>query len=309
MFRGVDHIGVGVADMEEALGFFGDRLGFTHKVFDFTGSLPGVERVTDHAETQARVVMLRPANVTPLGPGGIKLVQLLDREVPPLPEGMGWGEVGISEICLHAAGQDKMFRRLVDEQGCESLMEPLAAPLPPHGTTAELSYVADPYGGKIELIEWSDLWKGLSAGPQIEGVNHVAFGVRDMDRAREFYARFGFTETVFDYDGEFEPMAPWYTGAPPSQHIVMLTSWLGAGIEPVQHDPPSPDLRGEWGHLGPMEFAIGVANLDRAYDELSSSGIEFHTPPQSVESDAGEWRYAYLVDPDELYVALVEARY
>jgi catechol 2,3-dioxygenase-like lactoylglutathione lyase family enzyme len=309
MFRGVEHIGVGVADMEDALAFFGDRLGFTRKVFDFTGSLPGVERVTGRDKTRARVVMLGPTSLTPLGSSGIKLVQLLDRDAPPLPDGMGWGELGIAEVCLHAVGQEKMFRHLVDDLACESLMEPLEAPLPPHGTTAALSYIADPYGGKIELIEWPDIWKGLPAKPRLEGVNHVAFGVRDMDRTREFYARFGFTETVFDYDGEFEPMAPWYEGAPPSQHILLLTSWLGADIEPVQHDPPSPDMRGEWGHLGPMEFAIGVANLDRAYEDLSRSGIEFHSGPQSVESDTGEWRYAYMVDPDDLYVALVEARY
>jgi catechol 2,3-dioxygenase-like lactoylglutathione lyase family enzyme len=310
MFRGVDHVGVGVADMQEAIEFYGDKLGFRKVLFDYSGSLPGLERVTGRAATRARVVMLRSEFVSPLGQGAIKLVQLLEpAKYPPLPEGLAWGEVGISEVCLNTSGHEKVFRYLVEELKCPPIMEPVVAPLPPFGTTAEFSYVVDPYGGKVELIEWSDIWKGLPCEPRLEGVNHVAFGVRDMQRTKQFYSKFGFNDLMFDYDGYFAPMESWYVSSPPKQHIVMVTSWIGAGIEPVQHDPPSADLRGEWGHGGPMEFAVGVNNLDQAYEDLRRLGVEFHSPPQTIDVGCGEWRYVYLSDPDDLYVSLVEARY
>ncbi len=56
----------------------------------------------------------------------------------------------------------------------------------------DLAYVADPGGGKIEILEWTGLWKALPGEPRLEGVNHVAFGVADMQATREFYGRLGF---------------------------------------------------------------------------------------------------------------------
>ena len=309
MFKGVDHIGVGVDDVAAGKRFYGD-LGFTSVVFEYRGELPGLERLTGRRGAEAEVVMLRTEQPGPLGLGLIKLVRSLDVDPPPMPEGLAWGEIGVCEVCVHARGQDNVFRHLVEERGHTPLMEPLVVDLPPYDTTADLSYVADPWGGKVELLEWSDLCKGWPSGqPRVEGVNHVAFGVSDMDRSREFYARLGFTELMFDYDGYFDPMAPWYTGEPPKQRIVMLTNPYGAGIEPVQHFPSSTDMRGEWGHLGPMDFAVGVTNLGKAYESLRMEGVEFVSEPQTVDVGTGEWQYAYVLDPDGNYVSLVEARY
>ena len=58
-----------------------------------------------------------------------------------------------------------------------------------------------------------------------------------------------------------------------------------------------------------MEFAVGVSNLERACDQLARAGVTLLGEPQSVDVGTGEWRYAYLVDPDGLYVSLVEPRY
>jgi hypothetical protein len=58
-----------------------------------------------------------------------------------------------------------------------------------------------------------------------------------------------------------------------------------------------------------MEFAVGVANLERACELLKSEGVELLGEPQTVDVGSGEWRSVYLVDPDGLYVSLVEARY
>jgi len=305
---GVEHIGVGAPDIDQALGFYAE-LGFTEIAFDYTGPLPGMEGVAGRDVAEARVMHLRSANPSSLGLAGLKLVEVLDREVPPLPEGIGWGEPGISEICLYAQGQADFYEKLVG-QGVTSLMEPNDTETTPYGITCGLSYVADPSGGKIELIEWYALEEGWQNQPGPHGVNHVAFGVTDMDRTRAFYERLGFTGMLFDSDGYFEPMAPWYGDRePPRQHMVLMTNPRGGGLEPVQHFPPSPPMHGEWGHAGPMDFGVGVTNLEREYERLGGEGVRFHGEPVTVSTDQGSWSYVYVEEPDGNYLCLSQANF
>jgi catechol 2,3-dioxygenase-like lactoylglutathione lyase family enzyme len=306
---GVDHIGVGVTDMERSLRFWGE-IGFTNVAFDYTGPLPGLDRVAGRGDVEARVAMLRPASPTVLGPGAVKLVQTIDAPPPPMPEGMAWGEPGVCEVCVHARDQATLYERLV-AAGHTGLMEPNSSPLDPYGTMCSLSYVADPDGTKIELIEWLDLEAGWPEDPGPQGVNHVAFGVASLERTREFYRQLDFGGMLFNSDGYFEPMHPWYAPRPaPRQKMTLLTNPHGAGMEPVEHIPPSPDMRGEWGHVGPFEFGIGVRNIEVAARQLAELGVELRSEPQTVELDGlATWRYAYFADPDDIYVYLTEARY
>lgn len=307
---GVDHIGVGVSDVDRSIAFYA-QLGFTEVAFDEELELPGLERVAGRSGVTARVVMLRPGNPSALGLANVKLVHTTDQAPPPLPEGIGWGEPGICEVCVHVKNQAGLYRRLVDEHGVTGLMEPNEAPLPPYGTLCSLSYIGDPDGTKIEMIEWHDLEQGWPWDDGPHGVNHVAFGVADIGRTRDFYRDLGFTGMLFESDGFFEPMDPWYAPrTPPSQRMMLLTNPHGAGMEPVQHTPASPDMRGEWGHLGSFEFGIGVRDIQAAARALDAAGIELLSDPQAVElPGGGRWSYAYFAEPDGNCVALTEARY
>jgi catechol 2,3-dioxygenase-like lactoylglutathione lyase family enzyme len=294
---GVDHIGVGVSDMDRSKAFWAE-VGFSDVGFEYRGPLPGLNGTHD-----AHVVWLRPANPTVLGSGAVKLVALADP--PPMPAGMAWGERGVCEVCVHVKGQDKLYSKLV-AAGYTALMEPNSSPLDPFGTMCSLSYVADPDGTKIELIEWLDYeapfpWED---GPQ--GVNHVAFGVESIERTRAFYTALGFTGMVFDSDGVFDPMGPWFeSGEAPRMKMTLLTNPFGAGMEPVESFPPSPDMRGEWGHLGPFDFGVGVRNLD-----VAARSVELVGEPFTVElGDGATWRYAYFADPDDTPVCLSEVRF
>jgi len=308
LFSGVDHVGVGVGDMDEGISFYG-RVGFSDVLFDWTGEVPGTDVFGGGSPRRARVAMLSNPGATPIGPGRVKLVQVLDGDgPPPVPAGQGWGEVGVCEICLHVRDVYAVHDRLV-EAGATSLMAPLEGSVMPHDVSLDIGYVADPWGGKLELIEWTGLWKSLPGDPRAEGVNHVAFGVADIDASRRFYETLGFGEMLFESTEFFEPMTPWYDRELPDQHMVMMLSSQGGGIEPCKLTPLGPDCRGEWGHLGPMEFAVGVSNLERACDHLRRAGIELLGEPHSVDVGTGEWRYAHVADPDGLYVSLVEPRY
>jgi catechol 2,3-dioxygenase-like lactoylglutathione lyase family enzyme len=309
MFAGVDHIGIGVGDLAAGIDFYG-RVGFSDVLFEYAGEVPGTEAFTSGTPRRARMAMLASPAATPVGPGRIKLVETLDGAPPPIPAGQAWGELGICEICLHVRDVPTVYDRLVREVGATPLMAPLSGAVTPYDVSLDIAYVADPWGGKIEMIEWTGLWKSLPGEPRAEGVNHVAFGTSDMEASRAFYAQLGFTEFFFESTEFFEPMAPWYARDLPDQHMVMLMSAQGAGIEPCQLTPLGPDCRGEWGHLGPMEFAVGVSNLELACARLGKQGVEVIGELHSLDVGAGgRLRYAYLAAPDGLYVSLVESRF
>ncbi|MGA1669970.1 MAG: VOC family protein [Candidatus Nanopelagicaceae bacterium] len=311
-FQGVDHAGIGVADMDVAFDYWMHKLGFTEVFFDYTGPVPGLEEITKTKATKARIVMLGHKNTTRLGPGKVKLVQRLDTDqAPPYPAGIGYGEVGLAEVCLHTLHTEKIFRELVDNHGVKSLMEPLSAAVGEQQIELDIAYFADPWMGKVELIDWTGLWTSRPAKPRIEGVNHVAFGVHDMKVTTDFYQQLGFTDQIFESTEFFGPMAPWYQvgRALPGHHMTLWLSGKGAGIEPVRLTPLWEDCRGEWGHVGPMDFGIGVQNIKKAVEELKRLGIEMHSDIQTLDVGTSEFKYLYFKDPDDQYVSIVETSY
>ena len=190
-------------------------------------------------------------------------------------------------------------------------MEPLSASVGEQKIDLDIAYIADPWMGKVELIDWRGLWTARPATPRIEGVNHVAFGVHDMKVTTDFYKQLGFTDQIFESKEFFEPMAPWYQigRALPGHHMTLWLSGEGAGIEPVRLTPLWEDCRGEWGHVGPMDFGIGVQNIKKAVETLKLLGIETHSEIQTLDVGKSEFKFVYFKDPDDQYVSLVESTY
>jgi catechol 2,3-dioxygenase-like lactoylglutathione lyase family enzyme len=312
MLKGVNHVGIGVSDMNRSMKFYGD-LGFEQIMFDYTGILPGMEQVTGNPETKARVVMLKNKNEGPVGLGMIKLIYILPpaKAEPCTIAGESlWGDIGVAEAAFNIrGGVPKVFGALI-EKGVKAALTPAINPFPPHDTISSYAYLRDPDNGLVELEEW-ERWRSLGTEVLLEGVNHVGFGVSNMKNTKKFYQQLGFTEIIFDYTGSLSSMATMLPANPPKMRILMMANYHGAWIEPIQILPPykPTPLKKAWGHLGVMEFAIGVSNLEKTYKELQKKGIKFLNTPQKVSVDSGEWKYAYLKEPDKNYVSIVEARY
>ena len=56
LFSGVDHVGVGVGDMDEGISFYG-RVGFSDVLFDWTGEVPGTDRLLGRTGTELAEAM------------------------------------------------------------------------------------------------------------------------------------------------------------------------------------------------------------------------------------------------------------
>lgn len=303
MFQGLYDVGVGVSDMERALAFYRDDLGFTTLCFDHTGELPQLEPLTGRRDAAARVVLLENPRRGRVGTARIRLVQLLSPCGPaPLPSGMGWGEIGVAEVSLQVSGIHALTARLTERQG-----HPLAMPVscPPReegGRYSLMSYILDPDGGKVELIDFPG---GSPAEPETYGVFHTAVGTASLARSAAFYQALGLTRPIWRMEGVIPEMTPWH-GRRQAMKIVMLAGEGGGCLELVQQIPKTRDCRGRWGRLGPMDFSIQVTGLERAMRDMEARGVRFLGPPQVFRTPSGVWRYAYFAEPDGNYAALAE---
>ena len=113
MFLGVNNVGIGVSNMEQSLEFYSNYLGFTEILFNYSGPLPGMEKVTKQETTEASVVILNNPHQGPIGRGMVKLVQLLSHKAEPctVVDSTLWGDVGIAECCFNcsvSAGGDTL---------------------------------------------------------------------------------------------------------------------------------------------------------------------------------------------------------
>jgi catechol 2,3-dioxygenase-like lactoylglutathione lyase family enzyme len=309
MFKGINHVGIGVTDMERSLKFYGEELGFKKRVFDYTGVVPGIESLIDESGVKVRMVLLQNENIDPIGHGMIKLVQILPPHKPSsiASDSLMWGELYVAEACLRACNVDEVFGNLV-EKGYKPILTPAQGGLPPYYAQSKYVYIADPDGGAIELLE-GGICKDLDGKTKVKGLNHVGFGVVDIEESIEYYNGLGFNDFTFDYKGLLTSMATMFP-EPIKMRIVMRTNFQGAWVELIQyiepHKPRGPV--GKWGMIGPMEYAVGVSNIEKAYKELQKKNYEFICLPQILEVDSGEFRYAYLKEPNGHYLSIVEVR-
>lgn len=147
----------------------------------------------------------------------------------------------------------------------------------------------------------------------ITAFQHVGMGVRDTDRTFEFYRKLmGFRVKLSDQTSYMEEMAPIVGALVEMRALMAANAYGGASIELIEHTSTRPLEAPEpvqWGDIGYLELGLKAFNLDQLYLDLKSKGVEFLTPPRSLElSTGGRERYAYLRDPDGLLLQLAEVK-
>ena len=113
----------------------------------------------------------------------------------------------------------------------------------------------------------------------VNNVHHVAIGVTNLDRARQFYAGvLGLEETPrppFDFDGA------WFRVGPQQIHLIVRP--------PTETPHESGELDTRRGHL-----ALRVGSYRQTLDHLRTLGVTCVERPRNKTP----WPQIYLADPD-----------
>jgi catechol 2,3-dioxygenase-like lactoylglutathione lyase family enzyme len=119
---------------------------------------------------------------------------------------------------------------------------------------------------------------GAVSAFDVEGIDHVALWVRDVDRSRDWYVEVLGLEHLFPGEWGGVPTMIGRGGTA----LALFPAWEDAA------GPPGP-TQVAMSHLA---FRVSPAQLGRAAEELRSRGLEV------VEEDHGIARSIYFRDPD-----------
>jgi catechol 2,3-dioxygenase-like lactoylglutathione lyase family enzyme len=147
---------------------------------------------------------------------------------------------------------------------------------------------------------------------QIESIFHFTVNATNFERSLAFYQAIGFQLLRDNRDAIWPAYVAENFGmtraqgrgallaidAGPQHARLDLIEWL----EPAYDLPPDKP----WSERVPRIIALRTRNVRRAYRELSAKGIEFITPPRSMDPNSGIVGVMLCRDPDGLLVEFIE---
>lgn len=146
----------------------------------------------------------------------------------------------------------------------------------------------------------------------VRAILHINLNVSDIDRSIRFYEALGF-EVLGRNDAEWSPETGEVLGVPGAQGRACIMSLKGDIARTTKLDllewkhPLSPSRpRPEANDPGAPRIALRVRNVEAAYRELSSVGVEFVSKPAGAAPALGIANVVCCRDPDGFIVEFVE---
>jgi catechol 2,3-dioxygenase-like lactoylglutathione lyase family enzyme len=307
MISGLQHVAIGVSDIDRSLLFYREILGFKNVLLDVTYRDLTMGQVIGRS-VGVRIIMLE----NDLGGGAIKLVKLLPHHEDHMghksrliSSGRRWGDAGHLEVAVEVSDVERTYAEFKKKR-LEFALSPQHWHIPDK-LGATYFYLRDPDGVLVEVID-GPRKKEFADFSGVFALNHTAIGVTNMKRSLAFYSGILGFEVLIDVEGTW-PGEEVIVGESIEQRIVMLGSPNGgARIElieilfPNQSKPIPPEKR--WGDIGVMEAALEVKDIDKVYKKLSDQGVQFLCPISNIPETP--IRYVFIRDPDDSEIGLYE---
>jgi catechol 2,3-dioxygenase-like lactoylglutathione lyase family enzyme len=146
----------------------------------------------------------------------------------------------------------------------------------------------------------------------VRAILHINLNVSDIERSIGFYEALGF-EVLGRNDAEWSPETGEVLGVPGAQGRACIMSLKGDVARSTKLDllewkhPLSPTWpRPAANDPGAPRIALRVRNVEAAYRELSSAGVEFLSRPAGAAPALGIANVVCCRDPDGFLVEFVE---
>lgn len=309
IFSGIQQLGVGVPNTDEAYAWYRRSFGTDLPVFREAAEAPHMTPYTG-GTVHGRDAMLA---INLAGGGGFEIWQYTSRTPQPPVRPVEIGDYGLLAGRVRAKGVHQAYQRLQAE-GVEVLGGVVEDP----DGKARFA-VRDPYGNHHQVVE-SESWFSKPRN-HTGGVEGALIGVSDMAASLDFYATvLGYDTKIYDEAGVFDDLSELPGGDRTLRRVLLQRSDVSKGafselfgvtrlelVEVADHQGIKTFADRYWGDLGFIHLCFDVVGMDLLKTRCEAAGHPF-TVDSGTSFDMGEagGRFAYIEDPDGTLIEFVE---
>jgi catechol 2,3-dioxygenase-like lactoylglutathione lyase family enzyme len=314
VISGIQQMGIGVMNVEEAWKWYIDRFGMDCRIFEdeaeaklmlpYTGGKP----VSRHA-----VLALNLQSG-----GGFEIWQYKGRVPQKIKEEIRLGDLGIL-VCKMKVKNVLKTLTLYQEQG---IAVPVNASADPAGNMT--FFMRDPYGNIFQMVEATD-W--LRDEKKATGGSYGAIiGVSDIEKSRAVYSDIlGYDEVIYESTGIFPDLADLPAGKNEYRRVLLKRSkpfagpfskLLGNSVIELISSKGKPGKKTYenrfWGDPGFIHLCYDMRGMDELKIFCESKGFPFTVDSKKSHEgnsfDMGEaaGHFSYIEDPDGTLIEFVE---
>ena len=315
MINTLQHVGIGVKDIDNSYEFYRKHLGFRIKLSESEYDIWELESMFGR---KPRMRIHNSSN--PYGGPSLELFQHIDTSPMERSGTPSWADRGMLELGIEVRGLKKLYQKM-ESKGVNFLSEIRKLDVN-SGKNWLYVYLKDQEGQLIQLLEMDDKDSIGSRKAKVRGINHVGIGVSDIERSISFYSGvLGFDKTIYRGKSEASLMSQVMPSHGELEVVILarsagstaqLSSFNGGMIKLIhsKNSMGSHIFEGRrFGDPGLTEIAFDVDGIHDVYKMVIENGAKPLVPPTEFDWGFGpRGALAYIEDTEGNVIELVELK-
>ena len=305
MVTGVQHVGIGVRDIEASRTFYRDVLECRLPMADFGvtyNAMSDFFRASGHVFNGWMYMQEKDAIV-------VECIQRFTPTPRPIHKQIRYGDIGVNKMTVEVPDVESFAFAYAEKMAI--LSPPKTADIPGWGDYAFV-YGCDPDGNLIEFVSSTK----IPVDEPLGRIRSLGISVTDLDRSIDFYRKYmGFDTVVIEPHETFSGMMGEVSGSADTQvRSCLLSNSNGFHLlelyevsKPRGRSIPFHVLWGDYGYLESCYICSDILGLARFF---INEGLELISQPTAMEIHeegiSGTAWFIYVRDPDGIPVEVLE---
>jgi len=309
LIYGIQQIGIGVENANEAFKWYAKTLGADALIFDDNNEATYMAKYMGGKARKKRALLA----LNMQGGGGYEIWQYTDRKPSkPLNE-FKIGDLGIHFPVIKTKNIKATFKRL-KEAGENIVSEIVIDP-----DDKKSFYLKDPFDNILKVKEFSSFYADQKN--DVGGIFSAVIGVSNIDESLKLYSEtLGYDTVIYDKTTVFEDLASLNNGDKKFRRVLLSHSEKRTGgfanlfgesqielIQAIENEPNKIFENRFWGDLGYIHLCFDIKNIKQLAKECSDVNVPFQViSGESFNMGDANGHWGYIEDFDGTLIEFIE---